>query len=49
MKVIDKRGFLVREPGRETQKHRLRLRIDKDNWNETIQTYRISGAVLAGE
>jgi putative DNA primase/helicase len=49
MKVIDKRGFLVRETGRETQKHRLKLRIDKDNWNETIQTYRISGAVLAGE
>jgi hypothetical protein len=49
MKVIDKRGFLVRERGRETQKYRLRMRIDKDGWDETIQTYRISGAILAGE
>jgi putative DNA primase/helicase len=49
MKVIDKRGFLVRERGRETQKYRIRMRIDQDGWDEMIQTYRISGAILSGE
>ncbi len=46
LKVVDKRGFLVRENGRETQKYRLRpLAGDMHQ----IATYRISGAILAGE
>ena len=47
MKVVDTRGFLVREKGRDTQKYRLKpLRKGMDEMN---LTYRISGAILTGE
>jgi uncharacterized protein (DUF927 family) len=47
MKVVDTRGFLVREKGRDTQKYRLKpLRKGLDEMN---LTYRISGAILTGE
>jgi putative DNA primase/helicase len=47
MKVIDQRGFLVRERSRDTLKHRLKPR--RSGLDEMVSTYRISGAILTGE